>query len=109
MIDAVGFGVQAFSLTPQLTKVFEPWLPPAWRHEQAPLLAGMHPAFDGLRCARDAALIVASGVEPLAAIAMIDESGPEGLLGRGPYAAPAALFAVALDPLNALLNAGERC
>ena len=62
----------------------------AWRDKRAPLLAGNHPAFDGLRCARDAALIVALGVEPLAAIAMIDKSGREALLGRGPYAAPVA-------------------
>jgi hypothetical protein len=58
-------------------------------------------AFDGLHCARDAASIVARGVEPLTAIAMIIESGCEGLLGRGLYAAPIApiaLFAAALEP-----------
>lgn len=98
VIDAAGFGAHAFALAPEPASAFAAWLPAGWRDAQPALLAGQHPAFDGrLHCALDAAAVVRRGIEPLAAIAMIGADGHTGLIGRGVYAAPVALFEAALQ------------
>jgi hypothetical protein len=98
VIDAAGFGAQAFALAPEPTTAFAAWLPAGWRDSQPTVLAGQHPAFDArLHCALDAAAVVQRSVEPLAAIAMIGADGRTGLIGRGVYAAPVALFEAALQ------------
>ncbi|GAB7522098.1 oxamate carbamoyltransferase subunit AllG family protein [Paraburkholderia sp. 2C] len=98
VIDAAGFGAHAFALAPEPATAFAAWLPAGWRDAQPTLLAGQHPAFDAaLRCALDAAAVVQRSVEPLAAIAMIGADGRTGLIGRGVYAAPVALFEAALQ------------
>jgi hypothetical protein len=99
VIDAAGFGAQAFALAPEPAGAFAAWLPADWRDAQPPLLAGTHPAFSALCCALDAAAIVRQNAEPLAAIAMIGADGRAGLVGRGVYAAPVALFEAALQAL----------
>ncbi|GAB2901435.1 hypothetical protein GCM10027093_42850 [Paraburkholderia jirisanensis] len=101
VIDAAGFGAQAFALAPEPASALAAWLPPRWRDTQPALLAGRHPGFATLRCALDAAAITQHNIEPLAAIAMIGADGRTGLLGRGVYAAPVELFAAALNILNA--------
>jgi hypothetical protein len=100
VIDAAGFGAQAFALAPEPASALAAWLPPLWRDTQPTLLAGRHPGFATLRCALDAAAITQHNSEPLAAIAMIGADGRTGLLGRGVYAAPVELFAAALNNLN---------
>jgi hypothetical protein len=99
VIDAAGFGAQAFALAPESAGAFAAWLPADWRDAQPALLAGTHPSFSALRCALDAAAIVRQNTEPLAAIAMIGADGRTGLVGRGVYAAPVALFEAALQAL----------
>ncbi|CAB3764738.1 DUF1116 domain-containing protein [Paraburkholderia humisilvae] len=99
IIDAAGFGAHAFALAPEPAGTFAAWLPADWRRAQSALLAGDHPAFAGLRSALDAAAVVQQNVEPLAAIAMIGADGRTGLVGRGVYAAPVALFEAALRAL----------
>jgi len=101
VIDAAGFGAQAFALAPEPASALAAWLPPQWRDTQPTLLAGRHPGFATLFCALDAAAITQHNIEPLAAIAMIGADGRTGLLGRGVYAAPVELFAAALNTLNA--------
>jgi hypothetical protein len=99
VIDAAGFGAQAFALAPEPAGAFAAWLPADWRNTQPTLLAGRHPAFSALHGALDAAAVVQQKVEPLAAIAMIGADGRTGLVGRGVYAAPVALFEAAMQTL----------
>ncbi|TDY42476.1 uncharacterized protein DUF1116 [Paraburkholderia rhizosphaerae] len=99
IIDAAGFGAQAFALAPEPASTFAAWLPADWHSAQPALLAGAHPAFGRLHSALDAAAVVRQNVEPLAAIAMIGADGRAGLVGRGVYAAPVALFEAALRAL----------
>ncbi len=96
VIDAAGFGAQALALAPEPAAAFSAWLPPRWQESQARLYAGRHPAFADLHCGLDAARVAAGQAAPLAAIAMIGADGRTGLLGRGLFTAPAALFASAL-------------
>jgi hypothetical protein len=98
VIDAAGFGAHAFALAPEPATAFAAWLPAGWRDSQPTVLAGQHPAFDArLHGVLDAAAVVRRSVEPLAAIAMIGADGRTGLIGRGVYAAPVALFKAALQ------------
>lgn len=97
VIDAAGFGAQALGFAPEPAQAFAPWLPDGWQRDQPMLYAADWPSFDGLRCALDAAAVAARGTDPLAAIAMIDARGRAGLLGRGVFAAPVALFHAAVN------------
>lgn len=96
IIDAAGFGAQALDFAPEPASAFAPWLPDGWRERQAALYRGVHPGFPRLRMGLDAARVAASKTGPLAAIAMIGADGRAGLLGRGLYQAPVALFDEAL-------------
>jgi hypothetical protein len=97
-IDVVGFGGQALSFAPEISTALRRWLPPDWAGRPLCLLAGGHAAFGQadlaqFRVGLDAALVAQRGMTPLAAIAMIDAAGEQGLLGRGVYIAPVDLFA----------------
>ncbi|CAB3746502.1 hypothetical protein LMG29739_00200 [Paraburkholderia solisilvae] len=96
VIDAAGFGAHAFALAPEPAHAFATWLPAGWQDAQPTLFPGAHPAFPMLRCALDAAAVADRSLAPLAAIAMIGADGRTGLVGRGVYAAPVALFEAAL-------------
>ena len=96
IIDAAGFGARALDFAPEPASAFAPWLPDGWRERQAALYRGVHPGFPRLRMGLDAARVAASKTGPLAAIAMIGADGRAGLLGRGLYQAPVALFDEAL-------------
>jgi hypothetical protein len=100
VIDAAGFGAQALWLAPEPASAFAPWLPENWRAAQAPLYRGVHPEFSRLRLGLDAAQVASTGTAALAAIAMIGADGRAGLLGRGLYQAPVALFDDALHALS---------
>ncbi|KLU21065.1 alcohol dehydrogenase [Caballeronia mineralivorans PML1(12)] len=104
VIDAAGFGAQALEFAPEPASAFAPWLPDNWRARQAALYRGANPAFSRLRMGLDAAQVAASGTGPLAAIAMIGADGRTGLLGRGVYEAPVALFTGALDAVSPRLS-----
>jgi hypothetical protein len=97
-IDAVGFGGQALSFAPEINAALRSWLPADWADRPRCLLAGEHAVFTRadlppFRVGLDAALAAQHGMEPLAAIAMIDAAGEQGLLGRGLFTAPVDLFA----------------
>ncbi|GAA4340104.1 DUF1116 domain-containing protein [Pigmentiphaga soli] len=95
-IDAAGFGGHALRCSPEVASALAPWLPADALDRPAALLSGVHPAFApfGLRTALDAAAVTPDA-PPLAAIAMLDAAGERGLLGRGLYVAPPALFQAA--------------
>jgi hypothetical protein len=101
-IDAVGFGAQALSFSPEVNEALQHALPAGWRKRPA-LLAGSHPAFSALdlRCGLDAARVAACGFAPMAAIAMIDAAGMHGLLGRGLFLPSDDLFKQASAALGA--------
>ena len=62
-------------------------------------LCGVRPMWT--RVGLDAARIVASGIAPLVTLGMIERTGAHGLLGRGVFRPPVALFRRALDGLAA--------
>lgn len=100
VIDALGFGGQALSFAPEISTALQRWLPADWAARPRHLLAGEHAVFANrkagsppFRVGLDAALVAQHGMAPLAAIAMIDAAGEQGLLGRGLYIAPVDLFA----------------
>lgn len=95
VIDAAGFGAQAWGHASAVRDPMAAWLPENW----TPALgcyAGTHPAFAefGLRIALDAELAKASPCPPMIALAMLDEQAEVGLLGRGVCATDPALYAL---------------
>jgi len=94
VIDAAGFGAQAWAHARGLRELMAPWLPVGW----TPDLSGMrgaHPAFSAfsLRTGLDAGLVLQRTCPPMVALAMIDEAAEHGLLGRGVCRTDMALFA----------------
>ncbi|MDH0745169.1 oxalurate catabolism protein HpxZ [Pseudomonas sp. GD03842] len=95
VIDAAGFGAQAWFCKPEAATDIAGWLPaqspqrPAW-------LVGSHPDFSafGLGCAIDANRVSDALPTPLVSIAMLDAAGEKGLLGRGVCKTDPALFGV---------------
>lgn len=93
VIDAAGFGAQAWHYTTEVAQDMRGWLParadetPIWR-------VGSHPDFQifGLGSAVDAALVSHRHPAPDVAIAMLDARGEQGLLGRGVCLTDPALF-----------------
>ncbi|WP_286715526.1 oxalurate catabolism protein HpxZ [Marinobacter sp. tcs-11] len=94
VIDAAGFGAQAWGHAQAIAELMSPWLPPGWQPNMD-CLRGQHPAFAGfgLRTGLDAALASQQACPPLVALAMLDEAGEQGLLGRGVCLTDPALFA----------------
>jgi hypothetical protein len=86
VIDLCGLGGQALAHAPQLLADWAGVLP-ADALTRGPALLG---ATDGIV---DPARVVATGRGPLIDLAMLDRDGREGLVGRGFYEVPAALFA----------------
>lgn len=104
VIDAAGFGAQAWRHAQGVAEEMAGWLPgrpagrPAWQ-------IGQHPLFErfGLGCAIAADRITHSSELPRVAIAMLDARGETGLLGRGVCQTPAQLYSVA-TPVEPELN-----
>lgn len=90
VIDAAGFGAQAFHVADPVREALQAYLPDDWRARPERSSAAEHPAFAdlGLHLGVDAAASAA----PLAAIAMVAADGRAGLLGRGIVALPPDLF-----------------
>lgn len=98
VIDAAGFGAQAWFYARDAAREVAGWLPA--QPEQRPLwLVGSHPAFSafGLGCAIDAGQISKMLPTPWVSIAMLDASGQKGLLGRGVCKTDPALFGAGMD------------
>lgn len=95
VIDAAGFGAQAWGQASAVHELMVPWLPDGWEPALT-CFAGSHPAFVefGLRTALDAERAQALPCTPMIAVAMLDEQAELGLLGRGVCATDPALFAV---------------
>jgi hypothetical protein len=93
VIDAAGFGAQAWynlSLQPQ---DFAAWLP-AHTPQPQPWQLAAHPAFADVDVGRpiDAAAISDAQIAPRVSIAMLDINGVSGLLGRGVCQTDPSLF-----------------
>ena len=103
VIDALGFGGQALQFAPEPEAALRDYLPRNFREIPSAVLTARHPAFDDidLRVGLDAARIVASGIAPLVTLGMVERTGARGLLGRGVFRPPVALFRRALDGLAA--------
>jgi hypothetical protein len=102
VIDAAGFGAQAWFYTREVARDMRGWLPGP--SEQTPRwLVGSHPEFNafGLGSAIDAAEIRSDQTTPHVAIAMLDARGERGLLGRGVCFTDPAVFGAeqAMAPL----------
>lgn len=103
VIDAAGFGAQAWWLARTVAEPMRDWLadPAAG---QARWLVGSHPRFAelGLRTGLDARLAAKDPAPPSIAIAMLDAAGVEGLLGRGVHTLDASFFAAAVAPVRSV-------
>ncbi len=94
VIDAAGFGAQAWGHAGAVRELMESWLPPGWMPDLS-CLAGEHPAFAefSLRTALDAGRAAQSINAPMIALAMLDECAELGMLGRGVCATTPASYA----------------
>ena len=95
MIDLLGLGALAMAGAPEVLMGFDGYLPAHHAALAGELLAADHPVL-GRPVALDAARVTATGMLPLVALGMLAADGRGGLLGRGLYSPPLALFAAAL-------------
>ncbi len=86
VIDCCGLGGQALAIAPQLAAEWRDFLPADALSRRSLITA----ADSGIV---DAAAVVALGRGPLVNLAILDAAGAAGLIGRGIYEAPPALFA----------------
>ncbi|WP_213877123.1 oxalurate catabolism protein HpxZ [Pseudomonas sp. dw_358] len=93
VIDAAGFGAQAWHHSIDVARSMNPWRSPGeyrrpgWLRGEHPLFAGFH-----LGSAIDASRVTFDQPAPWVAIAMLDGAGEQGLLGRGLCRIDPALF-----------------
>ncbi len=93
VIDYCGLGGQALSAAPQLAAEWAAVLP-------VDALSRRHTLIEPDSGMVDATRVALSGVGPLINLAILDQEGAAGLIGRGCYSPPPELFtpAAALDP-----------
>ncbi|MGY8812389.1 MAG: oxalurate catabolism protein HpxZ [Pseudomonadales bacterium] len=93
VIDAAGFGAQAWAHAQGVRDLMLPWLPEGWAAGSDAML-GKHPAFSefSLRIGLDAELAQRQASAPLVALAMLDSDAEHGLLGRGVCLTDPALY-----------------
>ncbi|MBU2965814.1 oxalurate catabolism protein HpxZ [Amphritea sp. 2_MG-2023] len=93
VIDAAGFGAQAWSCSSEAAATIRGWMP-ALNNTKPQWLVGQHPVFNGLNLgsAIDAACVSNHQPTPLIAIAMLEADGHHGLLGRGVCQTDPTLF-----------------
>jgi hypothetical protein len=92
VIDALGFGGQALALAPEPLEALRPHVSEEPADVARALLCAAHPAFEGKHVGIDAARIVQTRTVPIVTLGMVEKSGAQGLLGRGVYRPPLALF-----------------
>lgn len=99
VIDAAGFGAQAWFHTLDAARDLRGWLPPE-AHQRPRWLVGNHPDFAvfNLGSAIDSRRVGHHEPTPRVAIAMLDATGELGLLGRGVCLTDPLLFNVAAMP-----------
>lgn len=99
VVDAMGFGGQLVSNSPDVLASLVNYLPVNYEQTSLNILSAVHPAYDTaqVRCGLDVRRVHQSGITPLVNIGMLAADGVHGLLGRGLYTAPLALFAGALE------------
>ncbi|WP_342052068.1 MULTISPECIES: oxamate carbamoyltransferase subunit AllG family protein [unclassified Cupriavidus] len=85
VIDFGGLGGQALMLAPALRADWQQWLPADLATRRASVTDAVTGIVDAGR-AREAACV------PIVNLAILDEAGDAGLIGRGFYAPPSALF-----------------
>jgi hypothetical protein len=85
VIDMCGLGGQALAWAPELAAEWQALLSPEWASRSASVL-------DPERGTVDIDCILASGCVPSIHLAMLDAEGKLGLLGRGFYQPPMAVF-----------------
>ncbi len=104
VIDAAGFGAQAWSCSSEAAATIRGWMP-ALGSAKPQWLVGQHPVFSGFRLgsAIDAARVSSHQPTPLIAIAMLEAGGHHGLLGRGVCQTDPALFG-AVAPSDPVVN-----
>ncbi len=93
VIDLLGFGAQRLAHAPEPLSVLAAGLPPGGLPDVQRLLERAHPALQppwslGIRASR----VKQTGIAPMVALAMVAADGRTGLLGRGLYRPPMALF-----------------
>ncbi len=99
VIDMLGFGAQRLARAPAARDAFESAgvLPADYADIARQLCATNFPDADSDQAiGLDAQHIVATGLTPLVALAMLGSDGITGLLGRGLYRPPAQVFGLAL-------------
>ncbi len=104
IVDALGFGGMVLHLAGDTRPQLEPFLAPDTPSDLQALLCQSHPALAaiGARSGLDAQQVVSRRLAPAVAISMLDAGGTLGILGRGIFRPPVALFEAALaEPLLA--------
>jgi hypothetical protein len=102
VIDALGFGGHALAHAQEPRTALRDFLPEGFADVPRAVLSTSHPAFEdaGLRVGLDARRVVDGGLAPIVTLGMVDAAGEHGLLGRGVYRPPLALFREALRSLD---------
>lgn len=85
VIDICGLGGQALTQAPQLAAEWQSWLPEDWSTRRSVLV-------DSVSGIVDVARVRQAGRAPLINLAILDEAGDAGLVGRGFYELPPELF-----------------
>lgn len=85
VIDICGLGGQALTQAPQLVGEWQRWLPDDWSARRTGLV-------DPVSGIVDVARVRQAGRAPLVNLAILDEAGEAGLVGRGFYEPPPELF-----------------
>ncbi|MEM9628759.1 MAG: DUF1116 domain-containing protein [Pseudomonadota bacterium] len=98
VIDALGFGGLALGCAPTLLEMLTDHAPKDATALPGLLLKTAHPALLDGRCrfALNARQVVETGRAPLNVLGILDAEGKAGIIGRGLFGAPVALFANAL-------------
>jgi hypothetical protein len=97
VIDALGFGGQALAFAPEPCAALRPYLTEDPAEVARKLLQVVHPEFRAQRAGIDARAIVRTRTVPIVTLGMVEASGTHGLLGRGVFRPPLALFQRALE------------
>ena len=102
VVEGLGLGAMAINLAPEQMKALGDFLPEDYRARSAALLAGEHPALDGLECRIGllARAVGCYGRGPVIGLGILDIDGEKGRLGGGIYDMPITVFDAAVAALD---------